>query len=309
MKEKRQAGIFLALIFGVMWIAFIAAYGMGVRLGDTASVYLQMAQALLPMIIAIAVCAGCKEKLSAEGFGLLPHFKGNWKRYLFAYFFPTLFTVLAAGLFFLLFPQSYDPASQELVSGLAGTGGDENYVRGYVYTQVILAVIAGPLINAVLSVAEEIGFRGFLLPRLRVTLGGSGVKSALLCSAIWALWYVPLYFDSFHYGLDYPGFPYLGILTGFVFYFLLGFLISYFTMKTGSIYPAMLMRSGVTALATIPLYFSKGSTQLLIGPSTFGVFGCMALFVFAVLYFFRMRRMEKSGTLFPQEGSLAVPKK
>ena len=57
-------------------------------------------------------------------------------------------------------------------------------------TSIVIQVISG-------STGEELGWRGFLLPRLRSRLGATG--GAVVMGCLWALWHVPAFYT--------PGMP------------------------------------------------------------------------------------------------------
>ncbi|WP_319584368.1 type II CAAX prenyl endopeptidase Rce1 family protein [uncultured Pseudodesulfovibrio sp.] len=68
-----------------------------------------------------------------------------------------------------------------------------------------LSAVLGPLINFAFGMGEELGWRGFLLPRL-MPLGKPAAY--LLLGLIWGLWHAPLIWA----GLNYAGQPIEGIL-------------------------------------------------------------------------------------------------
>jgi len=67
-----------------------------------------------------------------------------------------------------------------------------------------MSALVGPLVNFLFGLGEEIGWRGFLLPRL-LPLGKS--KAYLVLGGIWGLWHAPLILAGF----DYPGHPVAGV--------------------------------------------------------------------------------------------------
>ena len=68
-----------------------------------------------------------------------------------------------------------------------------------VLVQLVVVVVASP-INALAAIGEEIGWRGWLLPRLQPI----GLKPAIIVSGvIWGLWHAPLVL----LGYNYPGLP------------------------------------------------------------------------------------------------------
>ena len=298
MSEKKKTGIFLAIVFLGAWGAYAAAWISGMHYGDSGFRAVLTVAAFLPAL-AMVVC----RKVGDEGYDLddayiAPHFRGNVRRYLFAYFFPVFLVSLTCLLFFAAFPENCDLTAAPFLEGMEEMGMDHDRAVGALYSQILMTVLAGPLVNLLTTFAEELGFRGYLLPKLRGFFKKyAGFKSALVCGGLWALWYLPLYWDGYLYGTGYPGYPLLGFAAGFLFYGPLGVLVSYFTLKTGSVIPGALLRSGISAMAVTGVYFTTGESYLVVGPSVYGLFGCLALLLFALLYGLRMLRMERQGTL------------
>jgi membrane protease YdiL (CAAX protease family) len=67
-----------------------------------------------------------------------------------------------------------------------------------------LSIFLGPLFNLIFGLGEEIGWRGFLLPRL-MPLGKT--KAYIILGIIWGLWHSPIIYAGFNY----PGYPMGGI--------------------------------------------------------------------------------------------------
>jgi membrane protease YdiL (CAAX protease family) len=63
----------------------------------------------------------------------------------------------------------------------------------------------GPAVNGLFAFGEELGWRGYLLPKL-MPLGKW--KAYVLVGIIWGLWHGPLVLAGFNY----PAFPVLGVL-------------------------------------------------------------------------------------------------
>ncbi|MEJ2867801.1 CPBP family intramembrane glutamic endopeptidase [Actinomycetospora sp. OC33-EN08] len=64
----------------------------------------------------------------------------------------------------------------------SGALGGPSYLLTYVVTFVLVTVLGGPLF-------EEIGWRGFALPRMQSSLGALGASVVL--GVLWALWHLP----------------------------------------------------------------------------------------------------------------------
>jgi hypothetical protein len=69
----------------------------------------------------------------------------------------------------------------------------------------LVSSLVAPFINSLFGLGEEIGWRGFLLPRL-LPLGKR--RAYLLLGIIWGVWHAPLIVVGFNY----PGYPILGIV-------------------------------------------------------------------------------------------------
>lgn len=297
---QKKIAIFLGITFGVAWLGYCIGWGCGSSYGGADFDVVMWLGAIAPAI-AMFVCNKSEDiGFDPEVWGIRPHFRANWQTYLFAYACPTLLAALTGLLYFAAFPDQYDPLTETFTQSLVESGLTAEQASGMVSSMLGMGVLAGPFVNLLLAVTELLGFQGWLLPKLRAFLGGSVVKPALAASGIWAVWHAPLYFDSYFYGRGYPGAPVTGLLLGLLFYFLLGLLLCYMTLRTGSILPACLTRSGVTAMAIAAVYFCKGGSLLIMGPGLYGAFGCMALAIFCGIYLLRLVRFERSGKLWHQ---------
>jgi hypothetical protein len=70
----------------------------------------------------------------------------------------------------------------------------------------LVSSLVAPFVNSIFGLGEEIGWRGFLLPRL-LPLGKW--RAYVLLGIIWGLWHAPLILVGFNY----PGYPILGIIA------------------------------------------------------------------------------------------------
>ena len=86
---------------------------------------------------------------------------------------------------------------------------------------------------AFFALGEEVGWRGFLLPRL--ILAGLGEYQALaMTGLIWGLWHAPIILR----GYNYPGHPYLGVTMMTVFCTLIGTVFGWLRLASTSVWPA-----------------------------------------------------------------------
>ncbi|MFI7447112.1 lysostaphin resistance A-like protein [Nonomuraea sp. NPDC049714] len=114
-------------------------------------------------------------------------------------------------------------------------------------TQVVVAVLIGPVLNTIPALGEEWGWRGYLLPRLVGTRGT--VAGLLLSGAIWGLWHAPLTL----LGYNYPSLgPWAALyFTGFC--VLAGVVFGWLRLRSGSVWPAVVAHASLNAVAPLTL--------------------------------------------------------
>lgn len=93
---------------------------------------------------------------------------------------------------------------------------------------------AASLMNTLPAAGEEIGWRGFLFPRLRDRLGATG--AVLASGVLWGAWHAPLIL----LGYNYPSNPRLGVLMMCVSCIGLGALLAWVSQRGASVWPAAL---------------------------------------------------------------------
>ncbi len=114
------------------------------------------------------------------------------------------------------------------------------------------ATLILPVILAIFAFGEEIGWRGYVLPKL---LKGMGERKALLYSGLlWSTWHWPLIWA----GQAYVGFPVLGTLMIIPIITFVGVYLGYLRLRTNNVW--------VTALAHGTLNAQMGGIFILLAP-------------------------------------------
>jgi membrane protease YdiL (CAAX protease family) len=131
--------------------------------------------------------------------------------------------------------------------------------------------VLGPVINLIPTLGEELGWRGYLLPKLRTLMPDRA--ALILTGVIWGVWHLPVIVLGHNYGTAYWGYPWLGILAMIVFCVSLGILEGSVSVKVGSAVPAAMIHSAVNAGAGLPLYLIKGAYNPVLGPALTGFIG------------------------------------
>ena len=142
-----------------------------------------------------------------------------------------------------------------------------------VLVQIGQALIFGPLINIIFTMGEELGWRGFLLPKL-LPLGQW--KALLVSGAIWGIWHAP----AIAQGHNYPDHPILGILLMIVFCILLGIIIGWMYLNTRSPWVAALAHGSINAWAGLPFLFLKPGFDTALGGALTSIPGWIVMCLF-----------------------------
>ena len=166
----------------------------------------------------------------------------------------------------------------------------------YILISIISCITYAPLMNTIVALGEEIGWRGFLYPQLRAKYGCR--KGWLLGGIIWGAWHWPLiWLIGYEYGTDYAGFPIVGMLIFCVFTIAIGILCDWLYEKSGSIWLPSLCHGAINAAATVPLAVCMTGTGLarLLGPVPNGLIAGLPLIVLAAILYMKSDRTKIDG--------------
>lgn len=230
---------------------------------------------------------------SLRGMGWNPQLRRNWKSFLIAWFAPIALTAVGAALYFLVFPSHFDLSGSNLTAAVGEEALAQLEGQGLTYPlYVLISAVGGvtyaPLINTVVALGEELGWRGFLYPQLKARFGRK--TGRLLGGVIWGAWHWPLiWLTGYEYGAAYFGFPVVGML---LFCFITvgwGILHDRLYEKSGSIWVPALFHGAINAAATLPAAVclaDTGSARLL-GPAPNGLLAGLPFLIAAATVYFR----------------------
>nr|WP_314465154.1 CPBP family intramembrane glutamic endopeptidase [uncultured Clostridium sp.] len=288
---KKRLIIFIALTIILAWIVFLLVPICGLTYGSGAAVVILAVAMFMPALSNLLT-----RLITKEGFGnmyLHPHFNGHVKEYLLLYFGPTALLVLSGALYFLIFPGSFDPEFTTLKGMVASSGKQGLDVSTLLIAQSLIFVVIGPIVNIIPTMGEELGWRGYLLPKLRIFL--SDRTALIITGAIWGIWHLPVIVMGHNYGTGYWGYPWLGILAMIVFCVVLGIIEGYISIKLESVIPAAMIHSTVNAGAALPIIFAKSGYNPLLGPAITGLIGGLPFIVLAVILLIKAGRKITLG--------------
>ncbi len=204
--------------------------------------------------------------------------------FLFGWFGPVILTVAGAAVYFLIFPNKFDRDMSYLASVLTANGAEATpaLLQITIISQILTALLLGPLLNFLTCFGEEWGWRGYLLPKMQEKF--SIIPTLLINGIIWGLWHAPLTIMGHNYGGGYKGYPFTGIMAMCLFCIVMGVIFSYITIRTGSCLPAVLAHGSLNGFAAAPLFFTDGTNiNPFIGPAPTGIIGGIAFLLCAII--------------------------
>lgn len=199
---------------------------------------------------------------------------GPKRFYLWAWFLPPFLTILGGLLTILVGTGELDTGFTFMKQQMEQTSTQLPIPAGaLVAVQILQALILGPLINLLFTMGEEIGWRGFLLPRL-MPLGQW--RALILSGLVWGIWHAP----AIAQGHNYPDHPILGIFLMTVFCILLGIIFGWLYLNTRSPWVAGIAHGSLNAWAGLPYLFLSPGFDTALGGMLTSLTGFVVMAVF-----------------------------
>lgn len=296
----KRIAIFLGLTFVITYPYEIFVIGNIVNKPEYASI----STLLVASVMFIpALCVVLTRLITKEGFKdawILPNFKGHIRYYILAWFLPVVLIVAGAVLYFLIYPDKFDPNMGAMAQTFAAQGlnFDPAAIKAMMLMQIAVGVLLSPILNILTTTGEEWGWRGYLVPKLSEKM--PIVPNVLISGVIWGLWHAPLTVMGHNYGLNYSGYPYTGILAMCGFCIVMGVFFSYVSLRTRSCLPAAIGHGALNGLAGAGIYFTQSgadSTHTFLGPMPTGIIGGAGFIIAMVIFMVIMVRLEKRNAL------------
>jgi len=264
----RLSVFFFVLVVSSGIVTLLAAL-IGVNLALLAPVYM-----FTPLIAAFATVY--LFDLSVSTLGLTPRLN-RW--FLVAWGLPVLIAAGSIGVSLLVPEVSFNHSPPGL--GMPETVGGI-HVSPLVSVSVV-GILAGPTLNAVYAVGEEVGWRGFLLYELR----GLGFwRASAGIGIVWGLWHTPLILQ----GYNYPGYPIIGIGMMVVFTALQTPLLVFVRLKANSVFASAVFHGTLNGLGTLTVIAVTGGNNLT--ASMVGMSGFIVLFGLNIALWQLMRQRD-----------------
>lgn len=281
--DKKKFTIYMIFAFGLAWVIQIIA-SIFARNGNVAVFQLLLAVCMFMPFLATLIA-----RIPLKGMGWIPKLKGNIGWILLSWFGPMVLTILGAVIFYIIFPNRLDwsgsymaiQMGEEAMAELQATGIT---VPILTIITVVQAVSYAPLINGLLGLGEEVGWRGVMYPMLKDKLGR--VKGMILGGIIWGAWHWPaMVLAGYEYGLEYWGAPFLGMAIFCLFATVGGIILDVLYEKTKCIWVPSVGHGAINATLGFPVLMlnAEFADQLTIGPVPNGIIAMIPYIITAIL--------------------------
>lgn len=295
--------IFLAITFGISWAGILAFYLTGGI--ENRVIRPDLALFVLNYVFVIpapALANAATRLITREGWGhlwLRPKFRRGWPFYLAVWLLPLLAAVFGSLTYHLLFPQSFDPnvtAARNQLTGLP-IASEPNPWKVMLFFTSYLMIVQG-IVGSIIANLEEFGWRAYLLQKL-VNLfqgandGGIGAdsadstaarKAALLVGVIWSVWHWPGIVITMKFDLVTS---ILYLLIYLMTTCALSVLLSWATLRSGSVWPAALGHSTFKGAMMLAWSALKGTSDPLLGPG--GLIGSIGIIILGLVLLFNRK--------------------
>lgn len=275
---KKRLLIYLGFSFGMAWLIFFIFIFTGHTWTGSSP---EMLSLVSLGMLAPAIAHVITRKITNEGFRLIGEksmmlgidLKGKkWIFFLLAMFLPVVYSTLGDVIVWLFCPEAF---------------GEAEVSSFVVIIYPLISIVSGVVLSFA-AFGEEFGWRGYMMPKLIELVGMP--KALIIGGIIWGLWHAPLTCVGHNFGMDYPGFPYVGIIVMCLFCTVLGTILMYVTIKTNSIWPAAFMHAVNNSVPSVLFLFMKQDVEV---PIWIYALSNIPLILLAILCFSLMMKKKE----------------
>lgn len=297
---RKQFTVYLIAAFSIACVLQIAASIFALK-GNTGIFQILLAINMFSPLAATAIA-----RIPFRGMGWKPMLKGNVRYIFVALWLNSILMILGAGIFFLIFPESFDRKLTYFTSVIIAQAGEQAIeqleAQGislpiYLVISAMQALTIAPFFNMFIALGEEVGWRGAMTPFLKEKLGTT--KGRLISGIIWGIWHWPvIILAGYEYGTDYIGAPILGPLVFCLYATAAGILIDWIYDKTKCIWFPSLMHGAINAFVTLFPYLVKAeySRYSIFGPAYIGLISMIPLLIASSIIMIKSARETRDIT-------------
>ncbi len=267
--DKKGISIFLIVAMVGAWLVTVPLWlNEGWRQG-IGMMLVGIAMMMTPAIgvLAAFLCAD-KETNKVELLGLRLGVKSWWQYWLVAWVFIPLVVISSLFVGSALGYYQFDLENFSGLQKLLEQQGAESVldkmpIKVLVGLQ-LLSVLIAPVLNAFAAFGEEVGWRGYLLPKL-LPLGQ--VPALLISGVVWGLWHAPIIL----LGHNYPNNPVAGVFMMVGLCIILGIIFGWLRLASRSLWPAVIAHGALNGSAGV--VFLLGDASQTVNPFVVGITG------------------------------------
>jgi len=258
--DLRGILVFVAFSFCGAWLINLPLWLNGKGLQQPLAKLLLPCMMLIPAAgVAVAVFLAAKDSGWVRLAGLRLGARGWWRYWAFCWLIIPLLSIAApfvsAALGFYSLDVREFSGFREMIRSASGAAGMPPIPIRVLVALQLASVAVAPVLNAVFAFGEEIGWRGYLLPKL-LPLGQW--RALILTGVVWGLWHTPVIL----LGHNYPKHPVLGVFFMVAFCIIFGILFGWTRLATGSVWPAVIGHGALNGSAGAVFLFSKAGTEV-----------------------------------------------
>ena len=209
---------------------------------------------------------------------------GSWKSWIIWPLVIAVIENIIYALTYFLSPAVF-LSQQDIVEGIKQTVFDTGSLPASLVCIFVMNIFIPPILNLPLLVGGELGWRGFLMPRLLKIFPTP--KAFLMGGAIWGVWHL---FEIL-LGYRYPNESILGILLMILFCIPAGVILQYVYLKSGSIFVVALCHGSLNSTTTAFMDFLMNEEKIdpIIHGST-GIIGIIIWWIFGAVFCARLKK-------------------
>jgi len=169
-------------------------------------------------------------------------------------------------------------SSQVNVTGKSFLLGNGNQNIFFFLLNILVTGIAYSVVTGLVTLGEEIGWRGYLQKKLLEK--NSVFKSICFLGLIWGFWHLPIVLS----GYNYPEHPFIGGFIWMPLTLVFGsFLLAWLTINGKSIWPAVFAHGGVNSIMSILDSMEFGENNLIANFLIVGIWSIVALISYKLI--------------------------